>query len=304
MKYMIIGTGGTGGILAFHLAKAGKNVTVIARGEHLNRIQEHGLTVHRLWNHSSDRVPVKAVSIAEAVEERPDVILVCVKSYSLNEIVPFMQKISSPTTVIIPVLNIFGTGAKLQEALPKPFITDGCIYVSAYIEAPGIIAQHSEILRLVYGGRESNPDILRTIQNDLSECGITAILSEHIRKACMKKFIYISPVGTASLYCNATAGDFRKDGEARRMLIALMKEIQQLAKAMDIQIEDNVIDHNLSILQKLPPDATTSMQRDVLAGRQSEMDGLVFHVLEMGEQFGISLPYYKMAAEKFREQLS
>ena len=71
MKYLIIGAGGTGGPLGFYLTKAGKDVTLIARGAHLKALNEHGLTMDRLWNGTTENIPVKAVDM-EHYDEQPD----------------------------------------------------------------------------------------------------------------------------------------------------------------------------------------------------------------------------------------
>ena len=302
LKYVIIGAGGTGGILGAHLAGAGKDVTLIARGKHLEAIRTHGLTVEHLWDQTSNQISVNACTMDEYIET-PDVILVCVKGYSLADTVPFIRRVTGEYTIVIPVLNIYGTGEKLQEQLPGILVTDGCIYVSAYIREPGILAQHSDILKLIYGVRggiytEERIPVFEQIQSDFQESGIQGILSENIQKDCMKKFSYISPVGGASLFCNATAGDFGREGEPRQMLVALMEEVLSLADAMGISIGREFITKNLDILAHLPKDATTSMQRDVLAGRQSEIDGLIFEVVRMGHKYHVPVPAYEKVAEK------
>lgn len=305
LKYVVIGAGGTGGILGAHLAKAGKNVTLIARGNHLSEIQKHGLTIEHLWNQTRETMKVDACTMDDYTDT-PDVILVCVKGYSLLDTVPFIRRVAASHTIVIPVLNIYGTGEKLQEQLPGILVTDGCIYVSAYIKEPGILAQHSDILKLVYGVRDENASqtdhaVFEQIQTDFQESGIQGILSEDIRRDCMKKFSYISPVGAASIFCQATAGDFGREGAPRTMLIALMKEVLHLAKAMGISIQEDFIEKNLAILANLPSDATTSMQRDILDGKQSEIDGLIFEVVRMGRKYKVPVPMYEQVAEKFRE---
>lgn len=78
MKYLIIGAGGTGGVVGFHMAQAGKDVTLIARDAHLERIQQKGLTLQTMWDENTKTIPVKA-SDMQHYKDRPDVILVCVK---------------------------------------------------------------------------------------------------------------------------------------------------------------------------------------------------------------------------------
>ena len=112
MKYAIIGAGGTGGSLGFFLTKAGKDVTLIARGKHLEAIRKNGLGMERLWDHKREMIPVKACTVEE-YSDTPDVILVCVKGYSMTEIIPVIRKLAGKDTVVLPILNIYGTGGKL-----------------------------------------------------------------------------------------------------------------------------------------------------------------------------------------------
>lgn len=303
MKYAIIGAGGTGGCLGFFLKKAGKDVTLIARGKHLEAIRKNGLTIQKLWDESRETLPVKACT-AEEYKEIPDVILVCVKGYSMDETVPTIKKIAGKETVVIPILNIYGTGGRLQKKIPELTVTDGCIYVSANIMEPGVILQHGKILRVVFGARkpEEETEKMREVAKDMVTDDLEVILSENIRRDAMVKFSYVSPIGAAGLYCNAVAADFQREGEQREMFKALIREIVALSHAMGIEFEEDLVERNLKILASLSPEATTSMQRDVIEGKRSEMDGLVYEVVRMGREYKVSMPQYEKAAACFREQ--
>ena len=303
MKYAIIGAGGTGGCLGFFLQKAGKDVTLIARGKHLEAIRKNGLTIQKLWDESRETLPVKACT-AEEYKEIPDVILVCIKGYSMDETVPTIKKIAGKETVVIPILNIYGTGGRLQKKLPELTVTDGCIYVSANILEPGVILQHGKILRVVFGARkpEEETEKMREVAKDMVSDDLEVILSENIRRDAMVKFSYVSPIGAAGLYCNAVAADFQREGEQREMFKALIREIVALSHAMEIEFAEDLVERNLKILAALSPEATTSMQRDVMEEKCSEMDGLVYEVVRMGEEYNVDMPQYKKAAARFREQ--
>lgn len=313
MQYTIIGAGGTGGTLAAYLTAGGADITLIARGRHLTAIQESGLTVDRTWlTPETDEfftVPVKAMTAedcqAGCAARKPDVVFVCVKSYSLDSVLPILENITDSHTVVIPILNVYGTGAKLQARLPGCLATDGCIYVSAGIQSPGRLFQTGSILRVVYGVRkaaEFRPE-LSAIRDELNGCGITAVLSDNIRRDALEKFSYVSPIGVAGLYYGAKAGDFQREGKERELFKAMIREVSALAGAMGIELDKNLVDKNLKILSALSPDSTTSMQRDVVEGRPSELDGLLFEVLRMAEEHGADLPNYRMAAEKLSQYL-
>lgn len=315
MKYAIIGAGGTGGILGFYMTKADRDVTLIARGRHLAAMQEKGLAVEKMRDGTTEIIPVKAMDM-EHYDEQPDVVLVCVKGYSLEDTIPFIQRVAKPSTIVIPVLNIYGTGAKMQEQLPKLLVTDGCIYVSANIKEPGVLIQHGRILRVVYGVRNMSTqkvnikraqeeilDALKNIKKDFDDSGIDGVLSENIQRDALEKFSYVSPIGAAGLYYHATAADFQREGEQREAFKTMIREIAALAEAMGVPFERDMVEVNLKILSSLAPEATTSMQRDVMEGKDSEIDGLVYEVVRMGERYHVPVPMYAKVAEKLRENL-
>ena len=299
MKYLIIGAGGTGGVVGYYMTKAGKDVTLIARGAHLKQMQTKGLILEKMWDQSTETITVKASDMGHYTEQ-PDVILVCVKGYSLADTIPFIQKVAKKDTVVIPILNIYGTGAKMQKELSELLVTDGCIYVSANIKEPGVLLQHGKILKVVFGVREKEEyrPVLKEIEKDLCDSSIYGVLSENIRRDALEKFSYVSPIGAAGLYYHATAGDFQKEGEQRETFKAMIREIAALADAMGVPFEKDMVDVNLRILENLAPEATTSMQRDVYAGKSSEIDGLVYEVVRMGQEYGVAVPVYEKVAEK------
>lgn len=301
MKYVVIGAGGTGGPVGALLTKAGKDVTVIARGAHCRAMQAHGLAVERLWLQETEVLPVKACTMEEFAE-KADVVFVCVKYYSMADVIPFIRKIIHKDTIVIPILNIYGTGGKIQEKIPEVLVLDGCIYISAEIKAPGRILMHSDICRIVYGLRNHElPEVLYQIQKDLRDAQISAVISENIQRDALRKFSYVAPIGACGLYLDATAGEFQKEGAAREMFKAMVRELLDLAAAMDIEVKEDWVAINLKILDVLPPETTTSMQRDVMAGKVSEMDGLVFEVLRLAQQYGVSMPVYEKVAQTFRQ---
>lgn len=304
MKYLIIGAGGTGGCIGAYMTEAGKDVTMIARGAHLAAIQAEGLHMETTRKGNYTVKPVNACDM-EHYEEHPDIIFVCVKGYSLDETVPFIRRVAKPETVVIPILNIYGTGGRLQEQLQELLVTDGCIYIAGEIKEPGRLWQNGDIFRVVFGVRDPSEyrEVLAEVKKDLEDGGITAVLSDHIRRDALQKFSYVSPAAACGQYYDAMAGDMQKPGEIRDTFAALIHEIDVLADAMGIHFEVDIIQTNLDILDSLTPEASTSMQRDVKKGKASEMDGLIFEVVRMGQQYGVDLPVYKKIARKLREDI-
>ena len=152
-KYLIVGTGGVGGSIAGFLALAGKDVTCIARGKHLEAIREKGLHLRSdlKGNHF---LPVQACT-AEEYNEKANVIFVCVKGYSLDSIKDLLEKASDKDTLIIPILNVYGTGPRIGQLVPHVTVLDGCIYIVGFVSGPGEITQMGK--NIPTGFRRTSP---------------------------------------------------------------------------------------------------------------------------------------------------
>ena len=236
---------------------------------------------------------------------------VCVKGYSLDDTIPFLEKITDEHTVVIPILNIYGTGQKLQKKLPKTFVTDGCIYIAAEIKCPGTILMSGKIFRVVYGLRKDTPadisekvmPILEQVEKDLADSGITPLLSDFIEKDALQKFSFVSPMAALGAGYDIPSAAVQTEGELRDTFKALIKEVKALSVAMEAPLPDNIVEINLKIIDDLVPTATASMQRDIKAGKQSEVDGLVYQVVRYGEQYQVPTPVYAKLAAMLHAQL-
>ena len=297
MKYLIYGAGGIGGCLAAFLAQGGKDVSLIARGAHLEAIQKNGLVLET--GHGAFAVPVRACE-QEQVTDKPDVIFVCVKGYSLEGTLPTLKRLSDGHTIVIPLLNIYGTGARLQPELSPALVTDGCIYIAAEIKAPGTVHMSGDIFRVVFGPRtpeEYRPE-LEEVARDLNDCGIEGILSRNIQRDALMKFSVVSPMAACGIYHDIQVGGMQAPGQPREDFKALVAEVGALAQAMGFPFPEDPVARNLAIQDALDPDASTSLKRDLDAGKPSEVDGLIFEVVRLGRKYHVPTPMYDRVAAK------
>lgn len=304
MKYLVIGAGGTGGSIGGFLAAKDKDITFIARGNHLKALKESGLVLH---SGRIGEVEIKNIKACTAQEfsEKADVIFLCVKGYSVKEVIPLIQKASHNTTVVIPVLNAFATGDRLEQLIPTITSLDGCVYVNSYISAPGEIVQLNPLFRLVFGARENQPvayEFLETIKMDIADSGIEVVLSDNIRRDTFRKFSFTSAFASAGAYHNVCAKDLQEEGEYRDTFISLVKEIKVLATAMNIRFESDLLIDHLSILDGFTPDTTASMQKDLEAKKMSEIDQIIFDIVRLSEKFKAEMPTYLHIAQHFGYQ--
>ncbi len=302
MKYLIVGTGGVGGSIAAFLTLAGKDVTCIARGEHLAAIREHGLRLHSdLKGEHTLQIPAYT---AEEYTGKADVIFVCVKGYSIDEsIASLIRRTAMPETIVIPILNVYGTGPRIQRLVPGVTVLDGCIYIVGFVSGKGEITQMGKIFRLVYGahkGTAVSHETLEAVQRDLQESGIKAEISDDINRDTFVKWSFISAMAVTGAYYDVPMGEVQKPGEVRDTFIGLSRESAELGHKLGIDIPADLVEYNLKVIDKLDPQSTASMQKDIARGHESEVQGLLFDLIEAAEAHGVDIPTYRMVARKFQ----
>lgn len=297
MKFLIVGTGGTGGCIGGYLARQKEDVIFIARGKHLEMLQKEGLLIKSVRTGDFRLTPVKACTM-DAYTDTPDVVFVCVKYPALEEVTTFLKRVVGKQTIVIPILNVYGTGGKMQKEL-ECTVTDGCVYIFSMIESSGVICQGAKIFRLLFGFRKdqkytvAEEDVLKIVEVKLKNAGIDAEYTEQIEKEALKKFACVSPMGTAGIFYDATAKDFMEDGEKRTTFLALAQEVESVGRAMGICFDEPLAQCADAVLKGLTPEATTSMQRDVAAAVPSEIDGLVHEMVRLGTCLGVPVPNYE-----------
>ena len=270
LKYLIAGTGGVGGSIAAFLSLSGKDVTCIARGEHLAAIRGNGLQLHS--DLKGEHCLKVAAFTAEEFQGKADVIFVCVKGYSVDSITELIKRASHERTVVIPILNVYGTGPRIQRLVPGVTVLDGCIYIVGFVSGRGEIAQMGKIFEI----------------------------SDDIDRDTFVKWSFISAMAVTGAYYDVPMGEVQKPGKVRDTFIGLSQESAALGRKLGIEFKEDIVEYNLKVIDKLAPESTASMQKDMAKGHQSEVQGLLFDMITAAEEQGIEVLTYRMVAEKFK----
>ena len=301
MKYLVVGTGGVGGSIAGFLALAGKDVTCIARGKHLDAMKRNGL--HLKSDLKGEHfLPVKACT-SEEFEGKADVIFVCVKGYSIDSIKEVLERASTPDTLVIPILNVYGTGPRIGRLVPSVHVLDGCIYIVGFVSGEGEITQMGSIFRLVFGARPEQGiahERLNRIAEELQACGIKAEVSDDINRDTFIKWAFISAMACTGAYHDVPMGEVQHEGEVRETFIGLSQESAEIGKRLGVTYPEDPVAYNLKVIDSLDPHSTASMQKDIARGHESEIQGLLFDIIDLGERLGVDLPTYHKVALKFK----
>lgn len=301
-KYLVIGTGGVGGSIAGFLALAGKDVTCIARGKHLEAIRKYGLHLKSDLK-GEHYLPVKACT-AEEYKDKADVVFVCVKGYSIDSIKDVLEKSARPDTLVIPILNVYGTGPRIGRLVPSVKVLDGCIYIVGFVSGEGEITQMGRIFRLIFGARpEQNipQEALDEIANVLQSCGIKAEVSDDINRDTFIKWAFISAMACTGAYHDVPMGEVQHEGPVRDTFIGLSRESAEMGHRLGVAYPEDPVAYNLKVIDKLDPHSTASMQKDLAKGHQSEIQGMLFDVIKLGEELGTDLTTYRKVAAKFAD---
>lgn len=293
MRIAIFGTGGVGGYFGGRLAQAGEDVTFISRGEHLRALQETGLRVDSPGGDFTIN-PARATDEVNKVGE-VDLVVVGVKAWQVSEAGRAMRPMIGPNTTVLPLQNGVDATSQLTEAVNPGRVIGGLCRIVSFVVGPGHIS-HAGLAPLVIIGELDNrrSDRVGEIQSVFNRAGIETTIAEDIQVALWMKFLFIASFSGVGAISHASAGVLRSDPEVRSQMVRAMEEIYALAHKRGIQLPSNAIETVMATINALPEEATSSMQRDIAAGKPSELDSQNGAVVRMAQESGVEVPTHEM----------
>lgn len=290
MRIAVFGSGAVGGYFGGRLAQAGESVTFIARGAHLEAIQREGLVVSSTAGDFVVR-PAQATADPEAVG-RVDVVLVGVKAWQVEDAARSMLPLLGPESTVVPLQNGVEAADQLGAVVGAERVLDGVCRLLSELEAPGRIRHAGMTPRIEFGERDgrlsARVEALRAAF--AAAPGVAAIVPDDIRAVVWEKFLFIAPFSGVGAVTRMPAGVLRAVPETRRLLESAMREVSVLARARGVHLRDDAVARTLGFIDGLPAEATASMQRDILAGRPSELEQQNGAVVRLGRQASVSVP--------------
>lgn len=294
MKVAIMATGGVGGYYGGLLAQTGQDVTFIARGAHLQAIREKGLHIKSVHG-DFQIVPAKATDNPSEVGP-VDVILFATKTHQTDEAAKLIKPMVGRDTVILSLQNGIDAADRIGAVAGREHMLGGVTWLSAAIEAPGVIGQYSQFRRIVLGefnGRTTPR--LNMVCSTLQSTGATVEVSDNILKVLWTKFVFIAPVMAMGSLTRVTFGEYRSVPEARAVLTEAISEVAAVAQARGVTLDADVVEKTLAFIDSSAPGIKPSMQRDVESGKPSELESMIGVVVRMGAQHNVSTPVMQFA---------
>lgn len=298
MKICFFGVGGVGGYFgSLMVNKLGKkhDIYFVARGKHMEAIQENGLLLKK--SGGDEEIIAHPTICTDSVKELPicDVIILSVKSYDLENASKEILKISDKNTVILPLLNGVDISSRLRRHLPDSNILQSCVYVGTHIESPGVIFQKGGSCNIHIGWEKPDFDV-KPLLDLLEKSEISFQWEENVNSSIWNKYMFIAAFGLVTASHNKNLGEVINDPKLSSLTKNIMAEIEQIAKALNVPLDSDVVETSFNKASNFPPEARTSFQRDVESkGNIHEGDLFGGTLIRFGKSLGIPTPNIESA---------
>ena len=297
MRIAIYGAGAVGGYFGGRLAQAGDDVVFLARGDHLRAIREHGLRVTSIAGDFTIR-PAQATDRPDDIGP-VDTVLVTVKAWQVSDAALAMRPLVGPDTFVVPLENGVEAPEQLADVLGAEHVLGGLCRIISQMTAPGHIRHSGAEPYIAFGELEdAGSGVMATGRAErLQEAfartqGVHAEISPDIRAAMWLKFLFIASMSGVGAVTGAPIGVVRGRPETRQMLEQAFEEIAAVAAALGIGLPANAVKETMTFVYTLPHDGTASMQRDIMAGRPSELETQNGAVVRLGQRTGVPVPLH------------
>jgi 2-dehydropantoate 2-reductase len=293
MRIAVVGAGGVGGGFGAALAKAGAEVTFIARGAHLAAMQARGLVV-KGGRGETHLVPTQATDDPAGIGP-VDVVLFCVKLWDVESAGAKIKPLVGPETAVIPLQNGIDAAERLIPILGRDAVMGGVAQISASIVEPGLISQVGTFMRMIFGELDGRPSPRGEAFLALCQkAGFDATLSGQILTELWMKFILLASNASMTAATRLPIGKLRDDPDLRAVFIAAFSEAAAVGRAKGVALPADAVEKILDFVGHAPPAMKASMALDLERGNRLELPWLGGKVVALGRELGVPTPTHAM----------
>jgi 2-dehydropantoate 2-reductase len=289
MKIGVMGTGGVGGYFGGYLARAGMDIHFLARGKHLQALQEDGLEI--VTNNENFRVRIHATSEPDDIGP-VDLLLFCVKAHDTEQAARYVESMVEEDTVILTLQNGIDNVEKLAQYFGEEKILGGTAYIESTIASPGVIAHSGQPGRIVFGELSGErTERAERVLDLFRKAGIQAEVSDNIQQVLWSKFLFICGVHGVSTLSRSSLGLVLACPETRELLAGVMREVEALARKRGVDLPADAVDQAMALAESYNKRFKPSMLRDLEWHRKTEIEALNGMVVRMARDLGVPTPY-------------
>jgi len=294
LRFTIIGAGGVGGCFGAALVQAGHDVTLFARGAHLDAIRRDGLTIR-----SPGRTDVVRVAATDRTAELPpsDLAVVAVKSYSLADAIPVARAVAESGATVLPLLNgVTAADELIAGGLPRERVLGGIARVSAARVAPGVVERRSDFQSMVVGELGGGlSDRATVIADAFRGARVDARASEIIDVELWQKFVFITAMAAVCGMARAPIGSVRDAPGGRRLIERAVAEVVAVARARGVALPADEAERTCAYIGTLPAAMKPSFLVDLESGGPTELHTLSGAVARFAAETGLECPVHETA---------
>ena len=292
MRIAVVGAGAVGGYFGGRLAEAGEDVVFLARGKHLDALRDTGL---RIDSPKGDLV----LSSVEATDQPSavgvvDAVLVCVKAWQVPDVADAIRPMIGDATAILPLQNGVEASRQLSSAHGDGHALGGMCRIMSKVAGPAHVTHVAMEPFVALGELDNRPtDRVALLAQAFEKAGIAVEIPADIHVSVWEKFVFIASFSGVGAVTRSPAGVMRSIPESCAMLEAAMNEIHAVARAHGVLLPDDTVNNTMAFLKDLPAEGTSSMQRDIMDGRPSELDAHNGAVVRLGKSAGVATPTHQ-----------
>ncbi len=290
MKVCVYGSGGVGAYFGARLVESGADVTFIARGENLGVMQNAGLKVSgvsgplHLQNVQVDNNPSRNAPY--------NLVIVAVKAWQVKEAGAALKGLLAENATVVPLQNGVEASDELAGILGEPAVVTGICGIVSFLKAPGHVYHAGVDPFIKIGERDGSAStrVSEVVEFLNHANGVTASVPDDIRVAYWLKFMFIVTMSGIGSVTRAPIGICRQNPEIRSIMRECATEVLMVARACGIPLQSDSVGNTMKMLDDAPAEATASMQRDIVAGKPSELHYQNSAVSRLGKRFGVATP--------------
>jgi 2-dehydropantoate 2-reductase len=292
MRIAVIGAGAVGGYFGGRLALSGNEVAFLARGKTLVALRSGPLRVESIKG--DFEVNVRATDDPAEIGA-VEAVLVAVKAWQVPEAAAAIQRMPARDSIFVPLQNGMEAPAQLAAALGPGRVAGGLCRIVSEAIAPGRISHYWAEPSLAFGELEplENGERLERLRAAFVAAGVRCDIPGDIAAVMWEKFLFITPWGSLGSVTRLPVGLLRSAPETRARLVAALQEVAEIARAEGSELGAEKVMKTLAILDGLPEETTSSMQRDIMAGRPSELEAQTGAVVRFGRKTGVATPVHE-----------
>lgn len=289
MRIAVFGAGAIGCAVAAALSQAGRDVQLVARGAMLTALKAGPLQVES--GGRVEHVPVRAIA-ADDFLHTVDLVVCCVKTPALHAALASIRPILASGGILVTLQNGVEAHETAARLIPEAGVVAGRVH--GFFEMDDQVIRHVGVPPSILAGcvQGDAASVEHAFMAAFADSSIPVTVAHDIRRSLWDKFMLAASMGSVSVALNVPAGMVLSHPDGPRLLRSAITEVAELAGAYGIAFDGQDIQRIMDFVGRFPPDATTSLQRDIIAGRTSEYDALTGAVLRMGRERGILHPTF------------